>query len=178
MQASIDLGDEDAWDDGALLRSWNTAVEEYKKYHSIAVRGENVEDVLKQEELKGEGGVLESSKSQVKAATGVAEGASITPMNDSEELPFEPEFDVAEQQSFHETTEKAPGAPSTNATAASTATPMPPPMAAGFMPQMLLSGQDEAMKNLMMSWYYAGYYTGLYEGQQKAAQEMQESKPK
>jgi hypothetical protein len=28
--------------------------------------------------------------------------------------------------------------------------------------------QDEALKNLMMSWYYAGYYTGLYEGQQRA----------
>ena len=27
--------------------------------------------------------------------------------------------------------------------------------------------QDEAMKNLMMSWYYAGYYTGLYEGKQQ-----------
>lgn len=26
---------------------------------------------------------------------------------------------------------------------------------------------DENMKNLLMSWYYAGYYTGLYEGQQK-----------
>ncbi|KAL8778122.1 MAG: hypothetical protein Q9213_007565 [Squamulea squamosa] len=24
-------------------------------------------------------------------------------------------------------------------------------------------GQDEGLKNLMMSWYYAGYYTGLYE---------------
>ena len=23
------------------------------------------------------------------------------------------------------------------------------------------------MKNLMMSWYYAGYYTGLYTGQQQ-----------
>lgn len=27
--------------------------------------------------------------------------------------------------------------------------------------------KDEALRNLMMSWYYAGYYTGLYEGQQK-----------
>lgn len=27
------------------------------------------------------------------------------------------------------------------------------------------SVKDEALKNLMMSWYYAGYYTGLYEGQ-------------
>ena len=28
---------------------------------------------------------------------------------------------------------------------------------------------DDALKNLMMSWYYAGYYTGLYEGQQRAS---------
>ena len=27
--------------------------------------------------------------------------------------------------------------------------------------------QNEALKNLMMSWYYAGYYTGLYEGQRQ-----------
>jgi len=25
--------------------------------------------------------------------------------------------------------------------------------------------KDEALRNLMMSWYYAGYYTGLYDGQ-------------
>jgi hypothetical protein len=28
--------------------------------------------------------------------------------------------------------------------------------------------QDEGLKALLMSWYYAGYYTGLYEGQQQA----------
>ena len=27
--------------------------------------------------------------------------------------------------------------------------------------------QNEDMKNLIMSWYYAGYYTGLYEGKQQ-----------
>ena len=27
--------------------------------------------------------------------------------------------------------------------------------------------QSEDMKNLMLSWYYAGYYTGLYEGKQQ-----------
>lgn len=35
----------------------------------------------------------------------------------------------------------------------------------------LLTGplvQDENLKRLMMSWYFAGYYTGLYEGQQQA----------
>ena len=35
------------------------------------------------------------------------------------------------------------------------------------------------MKNIMMSWYYAGYYTGLYEGKQQgyamAFQEQQQS---
>jgi hypothetical protein len=30
--------------------------------------------------------------------------------------------------------------------------------------------QDENLKRLMMSWYFAGYYTGLYEGQQQANQ--------
>jgi hypothetical protein len=28
---------------------------------------------------------------------------------------------------------------------------------------------DESLKNLLMSWYYAGYYTGLYEGQRQGA---------
>lgn len=28
------------------------------------------------------------------------------------------------------------------------------------------------MKNLMMSWYYAGYYTGFHEGQQKAVADL------
>jgi hypothetical protein len=39
-----------------------------------------------------------------------------------------------------------------------------------------LTAQDENIKNIMMSWYYAGYYTGLYDGQQKAYASMQEGK--
>ncbi|RBQ69118.1 hypothetical protein FVER14953_11272 [Fusarium verticillioides] len=35
---------------------------------------------------------------------------------------------------------------------------------------VLGSVQDESLKKLLMSWYYAGYYTGLYEGQQQAQQ--------
>jgi hypothetical protein len=31
----------------------------------------------------------------------------------------------------------------------------------------LLLVQDENLKNIMMSWYYAGYYTGLHTGQQQ-----------
>lgn len=36
--------------------------------------------------------------------------------------------------------------------------------------------RDEGMKNLLISWYYAGYYTGLYEGQQQAAKKATEEK--
>lgn len=31
---------------------------------------------------------------------------------------------------------------------------------------------DQALKDLMISWYFAGYYTGLYEGKQQATQAM------
>jgi hypothetical protein len=34
--------------------------------------------------------------------------------------------------------------------------------------RLTLTVQDENMKNIMMSWYYAGYYTGLHAGQQQA----------
>lgn len=40
--------------------------------------------------------------------------------------------------------------------------PSPPPF-----PPSILAGENEALRNLMISWYFAGYYTGLYEGQQK-----------
>ncbi|PVH84384.1 hypothetical protein DL98DRAFT_512288 [Cadophora sp. DSE1049] len=36
------------WDDSSLVDSWNEALDEYKKYHSIKARGENVEQVLKE----------------------------------------------------------------------------------------------------------------------------------
>ncbi|GAB1191523.1 hypothetical protein APSETT444_000702 [Aspergillus pseudonomiae] len=41
------LTQEEIWDDSALVQSWDEAVEEYKLYHSIHAKGENVEDVLR-----------------------------------------------------------------------------------------------------------------------------------
>lgn len=35
--------------------------------------------------------------------------------------------------------------------------------------ELTIAVGDENLKNLLMSWYYAGYYTGLYEGQQKTS---------
>jgi molybdopterin-biosynthesis enzyme MoeA-like protein len=85
-------------------------------------------------------------------------------------------------------------APSTSTTQVTLATTTGSPAMGTAMPQALLNTgnihfsfplfrndrlttppvQDEGMKNLMMSWYYAGYYTGLLEGQQKAFASMQE----
>ena len=62
--AAKSLTHEEIWDDSALIRSWDEAVEEYKVclhlcphellsdyqqlYHSIHAKGENVEDVLRE----------------------------------------------------------------------------------------------------------------------------------
>lgn len=45
-----------------------------------------------------------------------------------------------------------------------------PSLAPPLPPHLVGAVQDEGLKNLLMSWYYAGYYTGLYEGQQKGQQ--------
>jgi len=44
--AKQELSQEEVWDDSALVNSWNEALEEYKKYHSLAVKGEKIELVL------------------------------------------------------------------------------------------------------------------------------------
>lgn len=41
------LSQAEVWDDSALLQSWDGALAEYKLYHSIHVRGERVEDMIK-----------------------------------------------------------------------------------------------------------------------------------
>lgn len=38
--------------------------------------------------------------------------------------------------------------------------------------------QDEGLKRLLMSWYYAGYYTGLYEGQQQGQTRQEGQDPR
>lgn len=39
------LNEEAIWDDSALVDSWNDALKEYKKYHSIHTKGGSVRDV-------------------------------------------------------------------------------------------------------------------------------------
>ncbi|KAL4889690.1 hypothetical protein BDV59DRAFT_186004 [Aspergillus ambiguus] len=141
------LTQEEIWDDSALVQSWDEAVEEYKLYHSIHARGENVEDVLREAEAAG---LVGKSQEQ--------DGSPEVEM-DAEEPPAE-EPKAAPPQNSQDTGEAAP---SIGASAAA-----PGPAGAAVPHAALAQVQDEGLKNLMMAWYYAGYYTGLYEGQQKA----------
>jgi hypothetical protein len=151
-----------------------------KKYHSLAAKGEQVDidDLARNEQIDADAepaadehkpspsnGVVSQNIEQTQTTTGV-------------EAP------------------KQPTVATHSVSAAQTSPVATPniPAVGGAMPQALLNTgnslrcsffsrngqltiftvQDEGMKNLMMSWYYAGYYTGLLEGQQKAYASMQE----
>jgi len=107
-----------------------------------------------------------------------------------------PQADVKPLEAHATEEGKKPGVDVPKATSAETskapATNVPTAASTAAIPQALLSSgmssinsllrgkeltvravQDENLKNIMMSWYYAGYYTGLYEGQQKASAALQ-----
>ncbi|KAI5201586.1 hypothetical protein E4T39_05072 [Aureobasidium subglaciale] len=137
------------WDDSALVQSWNEALEEYKKYHSMSARGERVEDVLDVVEKEEEAQATTDLKTEtIDTATGLPPWETI-------------EEDKGQAQKVStDSTNVTTGAQVINAPDHST-----PP---GVSQVLLDSVQDENLKALMTSWYFAGYYTGLYEGQRKA----------
>ncbi|KAL1586682.1 hypothetical protein WHR41_04617 [Cladosporium halotolerans] len=158
------LTHEEIWDDSDLQASWDDALAEYKKYHSLAAKGEQIDlDKLENEEesqalLKP--AATQAHQQPLPNSTHSATGASAQA--------------TAAAEHVSESSMPATAVPST-----ATGPSVPPstngPLAGAAMPQALLSTmQDEGMKNLVMSWYYAGYYTGLLEGQQKAYASMQE----
>ncbi|KAL2833290.1 hypothetical protein BDW59DRAFT_156791 [Aspergillus cavernicola] len=143
------LTQEEIWDDSALVRSWDEAVEEYQLYHSIHAKGENVEDVLREAEAAAE--------SEAGPAMSWAQVETEDDMADAE-------ADVKRAAADTHVPTQQMDQPVKVKTALDTpqAPPMPHPVTS--------QGQDEGLKNLMMAWYYAGYYSALYEGQQKATQ--------
>ncbi|KAK5702224.1 hypothetical protein LTR17_022497 [Elasticomyces elasticus] len=148
----------EVWDDSALVNSWNEALEEYKKYHSLAAKGEKIELVLDRVE-KGEveTGDLEGVNATTSAGIPVLVNGNSTSSTNSTNRPVEE------------------GSLPTGPQSSTTTQVMPAASATAAVPQMLLNQvQDDGLKNVMMSWYYAGYYTGLYEGQQKAHASLQQ----
>ncbi|KAL5334453.1 hypothetical protein BJX70DRAFT_378294 [Aspergillus crustosus] len=152
------LTQEEIWDDSALVQSWDDAVDEYKLYHSINAKGENVEDVLRAAEAEAAaeaqaGEAAAGSWAQVKKDDDMADVYDAEP--------------ASETQAPQTVSTSAPVKQETPAAAAPQASPPPPP---AFPPV-----HDEGLRSLMMAWYYAGYYTGLYEGQQQRCQNHKKS---
>ncbi|KAF2441475.1 hypothetical protein P171DRAFT_72670 [Karstenula rhodostoma CBS 690.94] len=176
MAPGISLDDHSAWDDSALINSWDDAVAEYQKYHSISKSGKRLEDVLTEEELerlRGDHGDLldeemcDGSDQRTNAdatgsalpkvqANGVGQGGA----------------DAAHVQ------DRATPVVQGSAEASGTEVPHDGPFSASMPQALLASVQDENMKNLMMSWYYAGYYTGLVAGQQGPPDDASQQKQK
>ncbi|PSS27199.1 hypothetical protein M430DRAFT_38003 [Amorphotheca resinae ATCC 22711] len=160
--ASNDMSHTEIWDDSLLVDSWNEALEEYKYYHSIHARGEKVEDVLKEaenqsdrdrEEAEHEEG--EASDQQVpdphakKSLSGGTADPTAVPPDDGPRV----------ENSRHAVSNQASDSV--------------PPKGPALPKHLIGQVHDESLKNLLMSWYYAGYYTGLYEGQQQGAASKQ-----
>ncbi|KAL8711602.1 MAG: hypothetical protein Q9220_004012 [cf. Caloplaca sp. 1 TL-2023] len=136
------LSHEEIWDDSALLNSWDAALEEYQLYHSIHARGERVEDVLKEAEAS------EDTTLNDTTINGNPSSDTVNGLPPSEGLEDgELEDDQVEDDPLPNRVNKDEA--------------MKPNLSA-------LTVQDPDLKNLMMSWYYAGYYTGLYEGRKQS----------
>ncbi|KAF7905462.1 uncharacterized protein EAF01_005983 [Botrytis porri] len=142
----------EVWDDSTLVDSWNQALQEYEKYHSIHARGEKVEDVLNAFGKQSDG--LDGEMNE-----------------DSGEVVEEPlEENIVMQSEFEQIDDHTQAGPKSNdkpapkATKSGSSSSSKAPI---LPPQLIGQVHDENLKNLLMSWYYAGYYTGLYEGQQQ-----------
>ncbi|RKU46924.1 hypothetical protein DL546_003861 [Coniochaeta pulveracea] len=159
------MNHDEIWDDSALIESWNDALAEYKKYHSIHAKGGSVKDLL-----------AASGQSQPDAKHETTDDDQ--PMDESEIE--QPDKMSADSQSKGIEGDARQGEESLDdgGAAAKAQAAMAGLQASGGSampgPQMVLGNiQDEGLKKLLMSWYYAGYYTGLYEGQQQAKQQSQ-----
>ncbi|RJE25539.1 hypothetical protein PHISCL_02151 [Aspergillus sclerotialis] len=151
--ATKPLTHEEIWDDSALVRSWDEAVEEYKLYHSIHAKGENVEDVLREAQAS------EPADQEINGDDYMETEADAPGVDSTVDISQQAE---AETESNIQPAQEPEG---------DSQIPAMNPVGAGTIPQPALDKiQDEGLKNLMMSWYFAGYYTGLYEGQQRATQ--------
>ncbi|KAL2265653.1 hypothetical protein VTJ83DRAFT_6753 [Remersonia thermophila] len=153
---------DEIWDDSALVNSWNEALEEYKKYHSIHLSGGNIDEILDQA-ANGVTSTQPSGTAKLETTQPNEEG-----LEQNEDETSHPPISDVQSSGNAETASKSGEKPSAG-----------DPAPTGMGPQMLLGNvQDEELKKLLMSWYYAGYYTGLYEGRQQGLRQAAEQAPK
>ncbi|MDI1487228.1 MAG: hypothetical protein OHK93_006497 [Ramalina farinacea] len=163
--------------------STNVLAQILQLYHSIHAKGERVEDVIKEMEENADGDALPGPHD------------SFSPLIDNNEAVAGMDEDLEEGEFEEKPTDACDlvnGTHGNNSTApiqhedmpASNTSQIQPPSIS--VPTAALNGGDwntyldhvpllilnlvnnDAIKNLMLSWYWAGYYTGLHEGQQQA----------
>ncbi|KAH7311681.1 hypothetical protein B0I35DRAFT_481628 [Stachybotrys elegans] len=154
---AIDMSQDEIWDDSMLIDSWNQALEEYKKYHSIHAKGGKVRQLeeMAQETSRNtpQAGAVDDQPGETEAErnTGLAGDRSVGNQVAKIIRAKEPAV-IAKEKVLDDDAQREP--------------------VPGFSPPQAVLGsvRDENLKKLLMSWYYAGYYTGLYEGQQQQQQ--------
>ncbi|KEF52844.1 uncharacterized protein A1O9_11261 [Exophiala aquamarina CBS 119918] len=175
------------WDDSALIRSWNDALQEYEYYHSIHARGEDVEEVLRRAE-QGELGepdvAVDAGEWKDVNGTAEEEGHSAarkshqTDANSADDNNEIEDGEVDESAQVHNEAD-------TNHPHGFSQLPQPtatpiigpqlphPTSSSNTTAAKMAPSQDQTLENLKMAYYWAGYYSGLYDGQQKAKPQAQ-----
>ncbi|WQF81587.1 Putative survival motor neuron protein oligomerization [Colletotrichum destructivum] len=155
------------WDDSALIDSWNEALDEYKASGPLPSHGRRWFPSTLDAQLQ--------AVDQPEIVPGT-EGASKTEVagNSTEvKQPLDPSGNPGRSEKLgsvlmHLVQNDSSDVPIAKAVSGHGGNGLGP---ATMGPQSLLGTvQDEGLKKLLMSWYYAGYYTGLYEGQQQQQQ--------
>ncbi|EMR09893.1 hypothetical protein PNEG_01654 [Pneumocystis murina B123] len=131
------LSYEEIWDDSMLIAAWDAAVHEYKTYHSNVNQDDN-------KNLEAQSLCVLDSDFQNNCINNESPKESINEI-DSDEI-----FKICQNNDSEKDSEKIKDTfiKSTSIT-----------------PPLQIFNNDHILKNLLMSWYYAGYYTGYYAGQ-------------
>ncbi|KAK7555800.1 hypothetical protein IWX49DRAFT_627155 [Phyllosticta citricarpa] len=163
MAANIDLNDRRAWDDRALIDGWDAAQEEYNLYHSVQLHGENILHYLDREQLESLKDAFQDSGEDdyIQAIDAELEARPAEPAKEEEaNVPGDAQAGDEEMKEANEIDKDDTAAQDQllQETAASIHH-VPNPTAPGPIMKM----EDELLRNLMLSWYYAGYYQGKYE---------------
>ncbi|OAA73882.1 SMN family protein Smn1 [Cordyceps fumosorosea ARSEF 2679] len=140
---NININDDEMWDDSVLVASWNEALDEYKKYHSIHARGGTIR------ELKA----LSSSKKANEDNSAPDSASEVKIEADQELIP-----DRLQEQKIKDVASEAAGVPPA----------LPPPQA--VLGTVRDENLKKLLMSWYYAGYYTGLYEGQ---QQQAPQQQQ-----
>ncbi|KAL2316220.1 SMN family protein Smn1 [Schizosaccharomyces pombe] len=149
----MDQSQKEVWDDSELRNAFETALHEFKKYHSIEAKG-GVSDP----DSRLDGEKLISAARTEESISKLEEGEQM--INQQTETTLEGDTHIPQ---FADNKGLSDEKPETRAAETHQEFMEVPPPIRGLT-------YDETYKKLIMSWYYAGYYTGLAEGLAKSEQ--------